>query len=288
MFAYTHAAPHSRPATCVKTNVLVTPCSYREAEASTSERADWQPMLCQQPAGLVSPSPGEENILSWAHPLSLRTIRPIVPRVQKPGSILCHLRALPPSCLTWEHCFFCLLACSLDDLSTGLEAWPASSASAWQTSLLGAKTRSANEHFLNGISQNAWENKIHKHACTSKTGILWCSPLQKSKLNRRYSLNGTETLLQRHRRRTSKIKPISAHLPLLSLLASGGKMTTNQFRTRRHHKLFYTSLCYPQGDISLLQASPLQFREGEEAQQHLPSRANRPAPPGQCCLLVPR
>lgn len=188
MFAYTHAAPHSRPASCVKTNVLVTPCSYREAEASTSERADWQPMLCQQPAGLVSPSPGEENILSWAHPLSIRTIRPIVPHVQKPGSILCHLRALPPSCLAWEHCFFCLLACSLDDLSTGLEAWPASSGSAWQTSLLGAKTRSANEHFLNGISQNAWENKIHKHARTSKMGISWCSPLQKSKLNRRYSM----------------------------------------------------------------------------------------------------
>lgn len=275
MFAYTYSTPHLHPATCVKTNLLVTPCSYREAEASTSERADWQPMLRQHQAGLVSPSPGEENILSWAHPLRHCTIRPIVPCVQKPGSILCHLRALPPSCLTWKYCFFSLIARSLGDLSTGLEVWPTSSVSACQTSLLGAKMRSANERLLNGISQSVWGKETHKHNCTSKMGILWCSQLQKSKLNRGYSLDGAETLPRRHRRRTLKIKPISAHLPLLSLLASGGKMTTNQFRTRRHKKLFYTSLCYPQGYISLPLASPLQFREGDRGAAASPQQGGQ-------------
>lgn len=43
-----------------------------------------------------------------------------------------------------------------------------------------------------------------KHTCTSKMGILWYPQLQRSKLNREYSLDGVETLSWGHRRRYFK------------------------------------------------------------------------------------
>lgn len=103
---HTHSSPLPPCNLCQDKHALVTSCLNQAAEASTSEWTDWQPKLRQQPAGLVSPSPGDENILSWAHPLPHRTIGVIVPCVQKPGSILYHLCALPPSCLTWKYCWF--------------------------------------------------------------------------------------------------------------------------------------------------------------------------------------
>lgn len=151
MSTSTHATPHSHPAICVKTNAFLSHLAWirqlkpallnrrTDNQCCVSSQWDWYPPL----------PPGDENILSWAHPLPHHTTGAIAPRVQKPGSVLCPVLSLCTATILpdleilgcvlfvcfggfywvfWLLFFFPLLACSLGIWAQGLVAW-----SCWQS-----------------------------------------------------------------------------------------------------------------------------------------------------------
>lgn len=172
MSTVTRTAPHSHPAICVKTNMLLSHLAWirqlkpallngrTDSRSCVSSRRGWY----HPPQEMRTSSPGHTH----SHIAQLGLLFP-VSRNQAPSctiSVRCH----HPAWLGNIAGFLTLLACSSGNLSTGVSGsvllaactgW--ASPADFTEAFLRVKMSSANEHLLSGTPQSTRENKEHVH-----------------------------------------------------------------------------------------------------------------------------